>query len=235
MAGKALITGASRGIGACCAARLAQDGYSVFVNYFQSEEKALRVAAAAGGTAVRADVSDMAQVERMFSVTGGVDVLVCCAGIARQEMFTDISEETWRRIFAVNVDGVFNCCRAAVPHMVHEKAGSIITVSSMWGVTGASCECAYSASKAAVIGLTKALAKELGPSGIRVNCVAPGVIDTDMNGLLPKSVMDELREETPLGVIGSPGDVADAVSFLASDRSSFITGQVLGVNGGFVI
>ena len=232
---KALITGASRGIGAACARALAEDGYHVYINYHKSEAAAEKLAFDLGGIAVQTDVSDPAAVAEMFSAIGPVDLLVCNAGIAFSGLFSDITPEIWRKIFAVNVDGVYNCCRCALPHMIHEKAGNIITMSSIWGVTGASCETAYSAAKAAVIGLTKALAKEVGPSGIRVNCVAPGVIDTDMNAALSSEDMAALREETPLGCIGAPADVANAVRYLASDESRFITGQVLGVNGGFLI
>lgn len=231
----ALVTGASGGIGAAIARALAGDGYKIILHYNSAAEKAETLADEIGGIPVKADVSDQAQVEKMFEKAGNVDVLVCCAGIASQELFTDITPEKWRKIFAVNVDGVYNCCRMAIPHMVHEKAGKIITVSSIWGMVGASCETAYSASKAAVIGLTKALAKELGPSGIQVNCVAPGVIDTEMNAMHSAETMEALREETPLGVIGTPEDVANVVRFLVSDKAKFITGQVISPNGGFLI
>ena len=163
------------------------------------------------------------------------DLLVNNAGIAQQKLFTDVTEEEWDRIFAVNVKGLYTCCRAVVPHMVRRHAGSIINVSSIWGEVGASCEVPYSASKAAVIGFTKALAKELGPSGIRVNCVSPGVIATEMNAALDPETLDALREETPLGTIGTPEDAARAILWLAGEDSAFVTGQVLGVNGGFVI
>ena len=235
MSKKALITGASRGIGAECARRLHADGWEVYINYNNSEEKAEVLAKELGAVAVKADVSDFISVARMFEAVGGVDLLVCNAGIAKQQLFTDMTPADWRRVFAVNVDGVFNCCRCAVPYMVHKKSGNIITVSSIWGQTGASCEVAYSASKAAVIGFTKALAKELGPSGIRVNCVCPGVIDTDMNANLSESDLDALRDETPLCSIGTPSDIAETVRFLASDSAKFITGQVLAVNGGMYI
>lgn len=231
----ALVTGASRGIGKACAEALARDGYSVIVNYVNSDDKARAVADSIGGTAVRADVSDPAAVAEMFRNAGRVDALVCCAGISTEELFTDLTIDDWHRIFAVNVDGVFNCCREAVPGMVREKRGNIVIVSSIWGMTGASCEVAYSTTKAALIGMTKALAKELGPSGIRVNCVAPGVIDTDMNARYSAETMAALKDETPLGVIGAPEHVADLVSFLVSEKASFITGQTVSPNGGFVI
>ena len=229
----ALITGASRGIGRACAAALKQAGYDVIINYRNSEAEALALAASLGGTAIRADVSDREAVERMFREAGGVDVLVCNAGIPLMKMFCDTGKDDWDRVMAVNLGGVVNCVRAALPHMIHRKAGRIVTISSMWGLTGASCESAYAASKAAVIGLTRSLAKELGPSGITVNCVAPGVVDTDMNASLSPETLEELKEETPLGAIGTPEDVAQAVLYLAS--APFVTGQVLGVNGGILI
>jgi 3-oxoacyl-[acyl-carrier protein] reductase len=231
----ALITGASRGIGAACARALAGVGYRVVINYNCSQNLALALAEELNGLAIRADVSDLNQVTEMFSIAGHVDVLICNAGISSSNLFTDIAPAEWQRVFAVNVGGVYNCCQAALPHMLRQKHGKIITISSMWGITGASCEAAYSASKAAVIGLTKSLAKELGPSGITVNCVAPGVIDTDMNACYTPEVMESLREETPLGRIGQPEDVAALVRFLASEDAKFITGQVIGANGGFLI
>ena len=231
----ALITGGSRGIGAACARSLTKAGYRIIINYDRSEEAAKNLASELGCSTVQADVSDPVQVSRMFGEIGDVDILVCCAGIALAKLFTDTSYEEWRHVLAVNLDGTANCCRAAIPHMVHEKDGRIITVSSIWGVTGASCETAYSASKAGVIGLTKSLAKELGPSGITVNCIAPGVIDTDMNATLSPETLKELAEETPLSRIGTPEEVAAAVRFLASEEAAFITGQVLGVTGGFAI
>jgi 3-oxoacyl-[acyl-carrier protein] reductase len=166
---------------------------------------------------------------------GGLDLLVNNAGLAHYGLITDITPEEWRRLFAVNVDAVFHCCRLAIPHMVNQKSGKIINFSSIWGLSGASCEAAYSASKSAVIGLTKALAKELGPSGINVNCVAPGVIMTEMLSSLSAQALETLREETPLGRIGQPSDVAELVAFLASDKANFITGQIISPNGGFVI
>lgn len=239
-----LITGASRGIGAACARRFAEAGYAVAINYHRSEGAALALAeelTTQGHKAitVRADVADLDAVGRMVDNVlekfCQLDILVCNAGVANQSLLTDVSEEMWRRIFAVNIDGVFHCCRAVLPHFVHRKAGRIVTISSMWGITGGACEVAYSASKAAVIGFTRALAKEAGPSGITVNCVAPGVIDTAMNEALSEADLSALREETPLGVIGTPEDVAESVFYLASDAARFITGQVLSPNGGILI
>ena len=214
---------------------LAKDGYNVVIGYNTGKEEARRIAALTGGKAVQADVSDSAAVERLAGSAGSVEALVCCAGIAQHGLFTDVSDNEWRRVFEVNVGGVINCCRAVIPDMVRKKSGRIITVSSVWGICGASCEAVYSASKAAVIGLTKSLAKELGPSGILVNCVAPGVIDTDMLSPLSKEDVEALRSDTPLGRIGTPDDVAGLVRYLLSDASSFLTGQVMGVNGGFLI
>jgi 3-oxoacyl-[acyl-carrier protein] reductase len=170
----------------------------------------------------------------MFSEIGAVDVLVNNAGISQQKLFTDITDEDWRRMTGVNLDGVFYCSREASREMIRKKSGSIINISSMWGQVGASCEVHYSAAKAGVIGLTKALAKELGPSNIRVNCIAPGVIDTDMMSGFDNETKNSLIDETPLLRLGTPEDIAKAVVFLA-DENSFITGQVLGVNGGIII
>lgn len=240
----ALITGASRGIGAAAARLLAARGYAVVINYCRSADRALALAEEldrAGHTAlpVRADVSDPDQVQAMVDTVLDkfcqLDTLVCNAGISHFGLLSDLTEAEWRHIFGVNVDGVFHCCRAVIPHMVRCKAGRIVTVSSMWGQTGASCEAAYSASKAAVIGLTRALAKELGPSGITVNCVAPGVIDTEMNAALGGEALTALAVETPLGRLGTAEEAARAIAFLASEDAGFITGQVLPVNGGFVI
>ena len=231
----ALVTGASRGIGAAIARALSRDGYRVIINYHSSEAAAAALAEEIGAEICRADVSDNAAVEKMFDDIGRVDTLVCCAGTASYGLFTDMSHEQWRSLFSVNTDGCASCCRAAIPGMVRRKAGCIITVSSVWGVHGASCEAAYSASKAAVIGLTRALAKELGPSGIRVNCIAPGVIDTDMLSPLTQEDKAALADETPLCRLGRPEDAAELAAFLASDRAAFITGQVIGVDGGFAL
>ena len=240
----ALVTGASRGIGRAAALRLAADGFAVAVNYLKSERDALevcRIINENGGTAQSfcADVSDAGQVSRMISdineSLGKIDVLVNNAGVAKQIMFCDIDEAEWDRVFGVDVKGVYLVTQAVLPDMVHFKSGRIINISSIWGLTGGSCEVHYSAAKAAVIGMTKALAKELGPSGITVNCIAPGVIRTDMNSALSEETYSELCGETPLGRIGKPEDIAAAVSFLASEGSSFITGQVIPVDGGIAV
>ena len=240
----ALITGASRGIGAATARRLARAGYAVAVNYCRSEERALALVEElreAGHTAmaVHADVSDPDQVgdmvDNVLDKFCQLDILVCNAGRSWVGLLGDMTPEEWRELFAVNLDSVFYCCKAVMPHMIHRKRGKIITISSMWGQVGASCEAAYSASKAGVIGLTKALAKELGPSGITVNCVAPGVVDTEMNQNLTAEDLDALRQETPLERIGMAEDVAESVLFLASEGADFITGQVICPNGGLII
>ena len=234
-----LITGGSRGIGAAAARRFAAGGCKVVVNYHRSRERAEALAAEIGGWAVRADVADPVQVagmvDNVLDKFCQLDILICNAGIAQQKLFGDLTDEDWRRIFAVNVDGMFYTIRAALPHFIHRKAGRILTLSSMWGQVGGSCEVGYSAAKAAVIGLTKALAKELGPSGITVNCVSPGVIDTEMNASLGPADLAALAEETPLGRIGRPEEVAEALWYLASEGAGFLTGQVLSPNGGLVV
>lgn len=239
-----LVTGGSRGIGAAVCERFAQEGWKVAVNYNRSKEQAEAlakqlVARGCDACAVRADVSDRAQVDQMVKdVTerfGKINALVNNAGIAQQKLFSDITDSDWNTMFDVNVKGMYYCCQAVLPGMIHSKSGAIINVSSMWGITGASCEVHYSAAKAAVIGFTKALAKEVGLSGIRVNCVAPGVVATDMNQNLTQQTLDELKEETPLGLIGTPQDIANSIWFLAGEESRFMTGQVISPNGGLVI
>ena len=229
----ALVTGSSRGIGAAAARALAADGWELTVHYHRSRDAALALAAELGVPALEADVTDPAQVTALFDAVGPLDLLVCNAGVAQYGLLTDTDEDAWRQVLVVNTDGAYRCCRAAIPHMVRRKAGSIILISSVWGLYGASCEAAYSASKAALIGLTKALCKELGPSGIRVNCVCPGVIDTDMLAQFDQADRQALADETPLGRIGTAQDVAELIAFLASDRASFITGQAIGCDGGF--
>ena len=235
----ALITGASRGIGAAVARRLRADGCEVVLNYARSRVQAEDLAAQLGGTALQADVSDPAQVKRMVDTVlekfCQLDILVCCAGVAWQGLTQDMGREEYRRVMGVDLDGTFYCCQAVLPQMIRQRSGRIVTVSSMWGQVGGSCETAYSAAKAGVIGLTKALAKEVGPSGITVNCVAPGVIDTEMNQSLGSQTLSDLAEETPLGRLGTAEDVAAWVSCLCSPAGDFLTGQVIAPNGGLVI
>lgn len=244
MAKTVLITGASRGIGRATAILFAKEGYNVVINYNNSAKKAIELAEnlkqdGAQAIAIKADVSDMKQVKNMVSEVeanfGEIGVLVNNAGIAQQKLFTDLTADDWNRMFGVDVTGVFNCCRCVLPSMIRRHSGKIVNISSMWGVCGASCEVSYSAAKAAVIGLTKALAKEVGPSNIQVNCIAPGVIDTEMNSAFNEDDRKTLCEETPLGRFGKPHEIAQSVLFLASEKANFITGQILGVNGGFVI
>ena len=234
-----LIIGGARGIGAACARRFAADGCSVAVTYNTSVNEAHALSAEIGCLSIKCDVRNTPEVESAVAEAlrhlGGVDALVTCAGIAHFDLAQDTSDADLAGVIDADLCGTFRACRAVIPHMVHNKHGRIITVASMWGEVGASCESAYSAAKGGVIALTKALAKELAPSGITVNCVSPGVIDTDMNRVLSSDALAALAEETPLGRIGTPEDISAAVAFFASDRASFITGQVLGVNGGMVI
>ncbi len=239
----ALVTGASRGIGRAVAARLARAGWAVGVNYRERRDKAEELVAllrAEGceAVALQADVAVRAQVDgmvrRLEDAFGAVSLLVNNAGVAGQALFQDVTDELWERYFAVNLNGARHTIQAVLPHMLHEKAGCIVNVSSIWGQHGASCEVTYSCTKHALIGLTRSLAMELAPSGIRVNCVAPGVIDTDMVRVLGEETLRALAAETPLGRLGTPEDIAAAVAFLASDEASFITGQVLTADGGFL-
>lgn len=240
----ALITGSSRGIGAATALKFADMGYNVVINYNKSEKEAIDVLQKArnknvSAIAIKADVSkyDGAEllVDKAVSEFGKLDALVNNAGVAQQKLFTDISEAEWARMFEINTQSMFYCSKFAVKNMIKNHSGKIINVSSIWGIRGASCEVHYSASKAAVIGFTKALAKELGPSGITVNCVAPGVIDTDMNSHLKAEDLKELINSTPLMRLGSPDDVANLICFLASEKADFITGQIIGCGGGFYV
>jgi 3-oxoacyl-[acyl-carrier protein] reductase len=228
-----VITGGSRGIGAEAVRQFAARGDQVYFIYEKAHEAAAAVAAETGATAICCDVADKLSVEKAFAQIPDLDVLVCNAGICHTGLLTQISEEDWDRLFAVNVKGMYHCINAATPAFLKKQNGCIITVSSMWGQVGASCEAAYSATKGAVIALSKALAQELGPSGVRVNCIAPGVICTDMCANVDPQIMEELKEQTPIGRNGTPKDVADAMLYLAD--ASFVTGQVLPVNGGFII
>lgn len=239
----ALVTGSSRGIGRAIARRLAADGFAVAVNGRDGEavEKTVTEIRVAGGEAAGfvCDVTDSAAVNRMGDAIegslGAVSALVNNAGIAQQQLLTHLTDADWHRMMATHADAAFYTCRRFLPEMIRQKAGGIVNVSSMWGQTGGSCEVHYSAAKAALIGLTRALAKEVGPSGVRVNCVAPGVIETDMMAAFDEETRQQLREETPLGRLGSPEDVARSVAFLLSEEAGFITGQVLAPNGGIVI
>ena len=244
MGASALITGASRGIGRAVARELARQGWPVCVNYLERRDAAESLAEeirSQGGRAMifQADVADGQAVARMAEAAretlGPVELVVNNAGVAGQALFQDISDEMWNRYLAVNLGGARNTIRAALPHMISEKRGCIVNISSIWGLRGASCETAYACTKAAIIALTRSLALELAPSGIRVNCVAPGVIDTDMVQVLGRDTLRDLAEQTPLGRLGTPEDIAYAVAFLASDKASFITGQVLGADGGFIV
>lgn len=242
MAHTAFITGATRGIGLCIAKLFLEKGMNVAVTYEKNDTAAHKMAKEFDGKnlmIIKCDVSDYYAVQNAFekvsSVFGGVDILVNNAGIAQQKLFCDISRKEWDRMFDVNIGAMYNTVKCCYNHMVNQKWGRIINISSIWGISGASCEVHYSASKAAVIGFTKALAKELGPSGICVNCVAPGVIDTEMNSHLCEEDMTALEEETPLCRIGTVQDIALCVEYLVSDGASFITGQVISPNGGIVI
>lgn len=231
----ALVTGGAGGIGEAICRQLAADGYTLYINYAHSKEKAERIASETGGTAVCFDVSHNTEVISAVSEIGRIDLLVNNAGVSEIGLFTDTSEKSANRILDINLRGTMNCTRAVLPEMIKFKSGNIINISSMWGQCGASCEVDYSASKAGVIGFTKALAKEVAPSGIRVNCVSPGFIMTEMNAHFSEEDLELIKEDIPLGIFGHPRHIADAVSFLASGRAEYITGQILAVNGGMVI
>lgn len=240
----AVITGAAKGIGAAIAVAFAKAGYRVVINYNKSEERASALCQILNDTypteavCIKADVSTSEGASKLITeaVTafGDIDILVNNAGIAQQKLFTDITDTDWQNMISTNLSSVFYTSRAATPFMVSKKSGSIVNISSIWGETGGSCEVHYSAAKAGVIGLTKALSKELAPSGITVNCVCPGVIRTDMLSTFSEEDLKALADETPVMRLGSPKDVADAVFYLATN-SGFVTGQVLGVNGGMYV
>ena len=240
----ALVTGGGRGIGCSAVRRLCLDGFNTAFCYNSSEDRAEALSSELSSLgynvfAVQCDISSGSSVREMFEKIrkefGEIDLLVNNAGIAQQKLFTDITDSDWDKMIGTDLSGTFYACREALPYMIRHKSGKIINVSSMWGQTGASCEVHYSAAKAGVIGLTKALAKEVGPSGIMVNCVCPGVVDTDMMSSFSKEDVDALTEEIPLGRIASADDIARVISFLASDDADYITGQIIPVNGGFVI
>lgn len=231
----AAVTGGAGGIGEAICRKLAEDGYRVYICYGSSKDKAESLAADIRGEAIGFDIASSEQTEKAFSVIGAPDLLVNNAGISEVDLFTSVSPEKRSRIINVNLIGAMNCAYAVLPEMIRRKSGNIINISSMWGQCGASCEVDYSASKAGMIGFTKALAKEVAPSGIRVNCVAPGFIMTEMNSRFSDEDLELIREDIPLGIFGEPRHIADAVSFLASSHAEYITGQILGVNGGMVI
>ena len=235
-----LITGASRGIGRATALKFHNKGYNVIINYNKNEKAALELQSMLPNSiAIKADVSIESEVKAMIDTAtekfGFIDVVVNNAGVAQQKLFTDITTDEWNSMMGTNLNSLYYVCKYAVPYMIRQKQGKIINVSSMWGITGASCEVHYSTAKAAVIGFTKALAKELGPSGIQVNAVAPGTIMTDMCNGFDKETMELIKEETPLGRIGTAEDVSNSIYFLASEQADFITGQIISPNGGMVI
>ena len=232
----ALVTGGSGGIGEAICYKLAQDGYTVIVNYNSNKNQADFIANKINGFPFKADVSNFQEVQSMVEFIiqkfGSIDLLVNNAGISIVNLFHEVSQEDIKKILDINLNGVFNCSKAVIKYMISQKSGNIINISSMWGEIGGSCEVHYSATKSAIIGFTKALAKEVGLSNIRVNCVSPGVIDTKMNGHLSTEDLNALKEEIPLYRIGTPMEVANVVSFLASDKASYITAQDIAVNGG---
>ena len=236
---KILITGGSRGIGAACVRLFCARGDRVVFFYRNAEEAAEALCAACGATAIRVDVSDpdavRRAVDRVAELLGGIDVLVNNAGVAQIKLLSDITDADWQNMIGTNLSGAFYTCREASRYMIRQQYGRIINVGSMWGKVGASCEVHYSASKSGLRGMTMALAKELGPSNITVNCVEPGVIDTEMNAALDEETKQQLCNETPLCRMGSAEEVAKAIAFFASDDAAFVTGQILGVDGGFAV
>ena len=233
----ALITGGSRGIGAAIVRALTGKGWRVAFCYRSSDAAAQQLSAETGAIPIRCDVTDSAQVREMVRTAlrqlSHIDLLVNNAGVAWQGLLTDMTDDDWRTVLDTSLTAAFFACRESIPGMVSQGSGRIINISSIWGRVGASCEAAYSAAKAGLIGLTKALAKELGPSGITVNCLCPGVIRTDMLSCYTEDDLSALAEETPLCRLGTPEEVAAAVCWLADEKAGFITGQVIGVDGGF--
>ena len=233
------ITGGSKGIGAEAVRQFSRLGYKVAFTYLNSLKNAEKIAQETGAMPILCDVSSSSSVNNAIleakNALGDIDILINNAGIDEFSLFTDITDEMWEKMISTNLSSAFYASRAVLPSMISKKDGVIINISSMWGEVGASCEVHYSVSKAGLIGLTKALAKEVGPSGIRVNCITPGVIDTDMNKNLSKEDLEQLKTDTPLGKIGKPEDVVNTILFLCSEASTFITGQVFGVNGGYII
>lgn len=232
---KALVTGGAGGIGSAVCRKLAQQGYFVFVGYSISAEKAENLADEIGGKPLKIDVSDSKDIASVCGQIGNINLLVNNAGVSEIDLFTSISKEKSSKIMVVNLIGAMELTRKLLPSMIHEKSGCIINIGSMWGEVGASCEVDYSASKAGLIGFTKALAKEVAPSGIRVNCISPGFIMTEMNSRFSPEDLELIREEIPMGIFGEPRHIAETVAFLASDSAEYITGQIISVNGGMVI
>lgn len=232
---KVLITGGSRGIGAACVEKFTETGHKVFFIYKSSDEKARELEKKTGAVGIKCDISNSKEVKEKIGSIGSIDILVNNAGISHISLFTDTDEMDWDRVFDINIKGMFLVTKEVLPYMINKKYGKIVNISSMWGVSGGSCEVCYSASKAAVIGFTKALAKEEGPSGINVNCIAPGVIETEMNAHLSDEDKKELAYETPLMRLGTPEEIAETVYFLSCDEAAFITGQVICADGGITV
>ena len=234
-----LITGGSRGIGRACVEKFAREGYTVSFIYNNSDVAASELSASTGACAIKADISNPNEAKRAvneaLSTMGGVDILVNNAGISLIKLFTDTTDEDYYNIMNTNLGGTFFVTREVARNMISNHSGRILNIGSMWGKTGASCEVIYSASKSAIEGLTKALAKELGPSGITVNCIEPGVINTEMNSELDEATMNELCDETPVGKIGDANELAEFIYLIATEKSGFLTGQIIGFDGGFAI